>query len=57
MALGAAAGAVEILLPGLGVSRLQIGGIDVAPVAEPVPVEPSLPRPQAAKADAYAESP
>jgi alpha-1,6-mannosyltransferase len=31
--------------------------IDVAPVAEPVPVEPSLPRPQAAKADAYAESP
>ncbi len=30
---------------------------DVAPGAEPVPVEPSLPRPQAAKADAYAESP
>jgi alpha-1,6-mannosyltransferase len=31
--------------------------LDVAPLAEPVPVEPSLPRPQAAKADAYAESP
>src|SRR6185503_2616194 len=33
MALGAAAGAVEILLAGLGVSRLQIGGIDVPSIA------------------------
>jgi alpha-1,6-mannosyltransferase len=30
---------------------------DVVPVPEPVPVRPSLPRPQPAKADAYAESP
>ena len=30
---------------------------DITPVAEPVPVEPSLPRPHAAKADAYAEFP
>ncbi|HEX2402338.1 MAG TPA: polyprenol phosphomannose-dependent alpha 1,6 mannosyltransferase MptB, partial [Mycobacterium sp.] len=29
----------------------------VLPVLQPVPVEPSLPRPRAAKADAYAESP
>jgi alpha-1,6-mannosyltransferase len=31
--------------------------LDVAPATEPVAVEPSLPRPYAAKADAYAESP
>ena len=30
---------------------------DGALIAEPIPVEPSLPRPQAAKPDAYAESP
>jgi alpha-1,6-mannosyltransferase len=31
--------------------------IDIAPLPGAVAVEPSLPRPQAAKADAYAESP
>ena len=31
--------------------------IDIAPLPEPVAVGPSLPRPQAAKADAYAEFP